>query len=385
MRRLWWISTPLVLAAGCSGDGGGDPDGSVADASPTADSAPDADPGPRRPYRLASTGAQLSPVTGLTLGAADLATDVDVIAIHQDFYGMPWDAFRDQVEPPAAWVADIDAIAEQALATGKPIFLSLSPTDGGNRRRLAPRVVVNASGYSTDSSWKPECYDLGTAPDGDDLQDAFARYTTWMVERFAPRWVNVGVELNLFMPCGAAWEGMVDLEREAYLAAKAAAPGALVFPSIQIDHLYGRSGGSCEPPMTPDQCYAANYPRLQRLQRDRFAISTYPYLQDGITSPSTIPGNWFTRAADEGGEQLIIAETGWLATSAAGTLDGTCITQTLFFLPRWSALVRAVPMMIATTWADRRVLNGLKFRPGFVASDGVFAQYARMVEEIPEW
>lgn len=65
--------------------------------------------------------------------------------------------------------------------------------------------------------------------------------------------------------------------------------------------------------------------------------------------------------------------------------DGTCITQTLFFLPRWSALVRAVPMMIATTWADRRVLNGLQFRPGFVASDAVFAQYARMVEEIPEW
>ena len=74
-----------------------------------------------------------------------------------------------------------------------------------------------------------------------------------------------------------------------------------------------------------------------------------------------------------------------LLWAARPLLDGTCITQTLFFLPRWSALVRAVPMMIATTWADRRVLNGLKFRPGFVASDGVFAQYARMVEEIPEW
>jgi phenylpropionate dioxygenase-like ring-hydroxylating dioxygenase large terminal subunit len=65
--------------------------------------------------------------------------------------------------------------------------------------------------------------------------------------------------------------------------------------------------------------------------------------------------------------------------------DGTCLTRTLFFLPRRRALVRAVPMMIATTWADRRVLSGLDFRPGFVASDAVFAQYARMVEEIPEW
>ena len=65
--------------------------------------------------------------------------------------------------------------------------------------------------------------------------------------------------------------------------------------------------------------------------------------------------------------------------------DGTCATQTLFFLPRWSALARAVPMMIATTWADRRVLNGLEFHAGFVASDAVFARYASLVEDIPEW
>jgi hypothetical protein len=65
--------------------------------------------------------------------------------------------------------------------------------------------------------------------------------------------------------------------------------------------------------------------------------------------------------------------------------DGSCVTQTLFFLPRWRALVRAVPMMIATTWADRRVLQGIDFRPGFVASDAVFASYAHLVEEMPEW
>jgi phenylpropionate dioxygenase-like ring-hydroxylating dioxygenase large terminal subunit len=65
--------------------------------------------------------------------------------------------------------------------------------------------------------------------------------------------------------------------------------------------------------------------------------------------------------------------------------DGTCAVQTVFFLPRWSALVRAVPMMIATTWADRRVLDGLRFRPGFVSSDAVFARYAELVEGLPVW
>ena len=65
--------------------------------------------------------------------------------------------------------------------------------------------------------------------------------------------------------------------------------------------------------------------------------------------------------------------------------DGGCSTQTIFFLPRWATAVRALPMMVATTWADRRILNGLEFRPGFVASDAVFARYAELVEAMPEW
>jgi len=72
----------------------------------------------------------------------------------------------------------------------------------------------------------------------------------------------------------------------------------------------------------------------------------------------------------------------WAARPLAG---GGCATQTLFFLPRWSALARAVPMMIATTWADRLVLQGLDFQPGFVRSDAVFARYAQMVDALPEW
>jgi len=72
----------------------------------------------------------------------------------------------------------------------------------------------------------------------------------------------------------------------------------------------------------------------------------------------------------------------WTARPLA---DGSCETQTFFFLPRWSALIRAVPMMIATTWADRGVLQNLDFHPGFVASDAVFARYAELVEAMPEW
>jgi phenylpropionate dioxygenase-like ring-hydroxylating dioxygenase large terminal subunit len=74
-----------------------------------------------------------------------------------------------------------------------------------------------------------------------------------------------------------------------------------------------------------------------------------------------------------------------LVWTARPLADGGCATQTVFFLPRWTALTRALPMMIATTWADRLVLRGLDFRPGFVASDAAFARYAEIVEGLPEW
>ncbi|HZF08697.1 MAG TPA: Rieske 2Fe-2S domain-containing protein [Thermoanaerobaculia bacterium] len=64
---------------------------------------------------------------------------------------------------------------------------------------------------------------------------------------------------------------------------------------------------------------------------------------------------------------------------------GGCAAQTLFFLPRRRSLVRALPMMVATTWADRRILEGIEFTPGFVASDSAFALYAELLEDLPEW
>jgi hypothetical protein len=42
-------------------------------------------------------------------------------------------------------------------------------------------------------------------------------------------------------------------------------------------------------------------------------------------------------------------------------------------------------MMVATTWADRRILEGIEFTPGFVASDSAFALYADLLEGLPEW
>jgi hypothetical protein len=118
---------------------------------------------------------------------------------------------------------------------------------------------------------------------------------------------------------------MVTTANAAYAAAKAAKPTVIAFPSIQIQYLYGYS--DCPAGMTREQCYETNYAGIAALDRDRFAISAYPYLLEGISSPNDLPADFFTRASDRGGERMVVAETGWLATNAVGTwTDGSCLT-----------------------------------------------------------
>jgi hypothetical protein len=256
---------------------------------------------------------------------ANLAGDVDVVNVHQDFFGIPWNDFAANTPPPPAWAAKMEDLARQAHATGKDVFLALAPLDG-DRAHLAPNVVVSPAGEGLVHAWKPACYDLTTASDGASLVTAYARYIDYMVRLVQPRWTNIAVELSLFhVTCPAAWDGMVTLEREAYDTAKRAAPEAPAFPSIQIDALYGRVG--CPPPRTADQCYEAEYAAMANLERDRFAISTYPYNFAGFDRPQDLPADYLTRAAARGGERLFIAETGWLATNVVVTdQNAQCLT-----------------------------------------------------------
>lgn len=292
---------------------------------PEPDASPPPPDAPSRVYRLASSAVQLDPVGGPGLSDPDLAGDVDVIDVHQDFFGVPWDAFAAGAEPPPAWAARMAEIAAAAHATGKDVFLALAPLDG-DRAHLAPDAVASDAGFTLVHDWKPRCYDLATAADGAALRAGYARYVDYMVRLFEPQWTNVAIEVNLFhVNCAAAWDGMVGLEREAHDAARHAAPGAPAFPSIQLDALYGRV--ACPADRTADQCYEAEYAAIAGLARDRFAISTYPYDFAGFRRPDDLPADYLSRAAARGGERLVIAETGWLATDEVVTdQDGQCLT-----------------------------------------------------------
>ena len=191
-------------------------------------SAPDAsgavDAAPSRSFALASGGVELV-VTGSPLGLqitpANLADDNDVIEVHQEFYGIPWDAFEAGTSPPPEWVALMGSIASAARATGKPVFLSLTMLDGG-RNELAAKTVVDNGDVKSQDGWSTLCYDFHAAPDAATVQQGYLRYVAWMIDEFSPRWLNVAVEVNLFFEkCPAAVDGLVDVANAAYDAAKA--------------------------------------------------------------------------------------------------------------------------------------------------------------------
>jgi hypothetical protein len=254
-------------------------------------------------------------------------------------------------------------LASAARAAGKQVFLSLSPLDG-NRSSLAPRVRVSNGTEVVESDWAPRCWDFRTAADGPTWRDAYVSYVEWMIDLFEPELLNVGIELNLWdVACPSAWDGMVDVVNAAYDAARSGRPGVPVFPSIQIDALYGLAPGSCPAGTDAGACYEAGYAHLARVKRDRFAISSYPYL-GAVPSLEALPPDWFTRAARRGGERALIAEAGWLSTPlVAQTSDGACFTAltsdetfAAAYLDRLLSDAQGAEMDLVTWISDRDLL-----------------------------
>jgi len=344
------LAVALVLI-GC----GDDAHPSSPDGGPDAHSCPTGS----RSYQLAQTGVQAIPGQSMLfqIGTANLATDADVISVHQDFYGLPWDEFEANQPPPAEWDARMSTLLQQA--SGKPVFLTLQLVGGSSRQYLADKAVVTNGDLSTMQNWSVRCYDFASMADGASKKQAYLRYVDYMVRKFQPRWVNVAVEMNLFMACGSAWPGLVDVANAAYDTVKQIDATIVAFPSIQIDNLYGYS--NCPPGMTQQQCFDANYAQLAGLKRDRFAISTYPYLLDGIRDD--VPADWFTRGGDRGGERTIVAETGWISTNAVAQLNGTCepaLAGTEMaeqaYLDLLLTQAQAHQMDLVTWWSNRDLL-----------------------------
>jgi hypothetical protein len=157
---------------------------------------------------------------------------------------------------------------------------------------------------------------------------------------------------------------VVDVSNAAYDAAKAKSASLVVFPSFQIDHLYGYSSDSCPAPMQRATCFDANYAQIGAMKRDRFAMSTYPMFNT-FQTPADLPIDWFTRGSSRGGEKPLVAETGWDSANIVVEPRGAACTSVFTgtetdeaaYLGRVLDAARSGGLDLVNWWSDRDLLD----------------------------
>jgi hypothetical protein len=302
-------------------------------------------PSPTRPL-LANSGAQLlasGPQLGLQLTAANLTEDADLFAIHQEFYGIPWTAFEAGTPAPGAWTQLLSQLAQAARSAQRGVFLSVNMLNG-SRERLAATTRIEGDQVKTDDATSERCYDFASAPDREAKARAYLAYLDFMLTQFEPRYLNLAVEVNLFFEkCPGAAPGLITLINRAYDHVKKTRPQLVVFASFQIDHLYGYSKDSCPDQSAREACFQRLYAQLRDVRRDRFGMSSYPYL-NGLGSPSALPADWFERGPREAKERGLIAETGWPSTPLVARSSSGCL-QVFDFDEAQSARRRDAPVI----------------------------------------
>ena len=323
-----------------------------------------------RSFHLAATGVQARPNYDnqpfFQIGTEGLADDVDAVAIHEDFLGIPWERFANGQDPPEAWVAKVDAL--DAAAGVVPVFLSLQLVGGPGRAWLGNKTVVLDSGElgNSESEWSEKCFDF-SGSDGDHYREAFVAYALWMVDRLDPAWLNIAIEMNLYYEdCPRTWPALVEAEASIYASIKAAHADLPVFPSIVLESLYGLDPGCTSSATTcleeSAAVYEERYAALNGVARDRFAISVYPFGFESMREVERIPSDFFTAPAERGGEQLVIAETGWNSAPVRvqDTSCGDCVTwrrnecgAQAAYLERLVKEADATDMDLLTWWSHR--------------------------------
>lgn len=306
--------------------------------------------------KIASTAVQLNSSNPTDYffdfsSAVPLTADVDVAAIHDDFYGVPWSFFSGAAaELPISWAARLNATLAAVMAWDKPVFLSFQMLTGALRTCPAANASDGEAGSPVVSPFSgcsaAGCYDFNVAsnPAAGPVIAAFVRYAAFMTEAFATRSprglaaVNFAPEINLGarMCSPAWWNGTVAYANTVYAAVKdvlasVGQPLVPVFPSIQMDVVMGLQSspnqpciglqGSAEPPPAIAACIAEGLQLVAPLSRDWFAVSTYPHNQMAgfpVQGPHWQP--WYfpvvlQQLSVKDRASFAVAETGFISNS----------------------------------------------------------------------
>lgn len=291
----------------------------------------------------------------------------DLLSLHvDDFWGVPWDYCTADgcSNLPAAWTNNWQRLAANAKASGKTIYLALSPLT--DRRTLAGRVLPNGtiqSHWSTAVDAKG-CYRFDSDSAAADFKARYIGYLKYLVNLVGPRYLSPSVEMNIpFAYCPeqkAAWQAWYG---DVHTAIKAAYPTLVVFPTFQLEFMYGVAAPETRcANASYAQCFDLRLHEALGVAADRMALSTYPV---GWSFESEfgfgVPTDTFAKIRQATSRKIWISETGWtvaplrgqFAHGARGSCGPVALPATLN-VPGWST-----PIDVANETAQTRYLGQL--------------------------
>jgi hypothetical protein len=173
------------------------------------------------------------------------------------------------------------------------------------------------------------CYDFDNGPNATQQRAAYKAFVRWMVDFFDPQYLSHVIEMNIYdANCPDQYASVLSLANEVYEQEKAVNPDLPIFATFAISFMWGYDTGECA--IGDRACLELNLTRIAGLERDRFAISSYPAFLSN-ESPQ-IPDDFFDAVHEITGERLVWGETGYGnrdVTIPYPTLDDPC--QTILF------------------------------------------------------
>lgn len=244
--------------------------------------------------------------------------DKDLISLHvDDFLGIPWENFVAGTPLPIGWTSKLELLAQTAKTAGKPLYLSLAPLGGGNGRKSLT-AGVDASGNKGAEGWATPtdssgCYVFSDA-EAETYKQAYIRYCRYVIDLTQPRFFSPAIELSVsYDACPAQKAALNTWYSDIHRSLKATYPTLIIFPSFQMEHMYGLLPGSaCGGSITTDACFEQRLREALTVPADRLAFSMYPNLWKfiGQTVQQHDP---FALAQSLTSKKIWVSETGWAA------------------------------------------------------------------------
>lgn len=264
----------------------------------------------------------------------------DLLSVHaDDFWGVPWDEFALSDAPtnlPALWLNRWNGLRDQAKASNKVLYLALSPL--GDRTTLAPKV--DAAGNPV-AHWAPVdaagCFAFSTDANAAKYRTAYVNYVNYLVKLLQPSFLSPGVEINIqFTRCPAEKAAFFNWYSQMHQAVKTANPALTMFPTYQLEFLYGVADvqAAC-PGISVAACFDQRLTEALSLPAERIAFSSYPISWKFRTEyAGNLPTDTYSKLQAKTSLPIWISETGWATVPVRATyMHGSSSTCGLEVLP----------------------------------------------------